>query len=215
MRFHKYIFATLVLFACSMPLPSKAHPHAWIDVTVKVLLDDDGRVRGLHQTWLFDDFYSLFVMEGAMGIGGGKVSQPALDALLAENMKNLAEYDYFTDISSGENALPMLAPVNATTQVVGNRLQMAFEVPLADPVSVDDIPLQYRIYDPTFYIEMVHAKAEDKVTFSDDKASCSAVVTQPQPDPEKLLYASSLDQSEQGYNGLGRYFAEVVTVTCG
>lgn len=215
MRFSKYLLAALFLVICLLPLPSKAHPHAWIDVTVKVLLDDDGRVRGLHQTWLFDDFYSVFVMEGALEIGGGKISQPALDALLAENMNNLAEYNYFTEVSSGENQLSMLDPINATTQVIDRRLEMAFEIPLADPVSVDDIPLNYRIFDPTFYIEMVHAEKDDNVSFNDVDALCTAIITQPKPDQEKMLYASSLDQSEQGYDGLGRYFAEVVTVTCG
>lgn len=215
MRLPKILASMLVLLLCLTPVPSKAHPHAWIDVTVKVLLDDDGRVRALHQTWLFDDFYSLFVMEGALEIGGGKISQPALESLLAENMKNLAEYDYFTKISSGENSLSMSPPINATTQVIDKRLEMAFEIPLADPVSVNDIPLTYAIYDPTYYIEMVHIESDQAVTFNKASTSCVANITQPQPDPEKLLYANSLDQSEKGFDGLGRFFAEVVTVTCG
>lgn len=214
MRFPTFIASFVAAFLVLSPLPSNAHPHAWIDVTVTVLLDDDGRVRGLHQTWLFDDFYSAFVMEGAMTIGGGKVSQEALDSLLAENMSNLAEYDYFTEVGSGENKLEMAPPINATTQLVGNRLQMAFEVPLASAVSANDIPFNYRIYDPTFYVEMVHAETDDNVTFSDASAPCAAIIKEPDPDPEKLLYASSLDQSETGYDGLGRYFAEVVSVTC-
>lgn len=214
-RLTQILATILVLMLCLAPLPSKAHPHAWIDVTVKVLLDDDGRVRGLHQTWLFDDFYSLFVMEGALEIGGGKISQPALEALLAENMKNLAEYNHFTEISSGENKLSMLPPINATTQVIDKRLEMAFEIPLSDPVSADDIPLKYSIYDPTYYIEMVHVDSDVAVTFNNANTSCVANITQPQPDPEKLLYANSLGQSEQGFNGLGQFFAEAVTVTCG
>ena len=214
MRFPMIIVSFVAVLLVLSPVPAKAHPHAWIDVTVTVLLDDDGRVRGLHQTWLFDDFYSAFVMEGAMTIGGGKVSQEALDSLLAENMGNLAEYDYFTEVASGENQLEMAPPINATTQLVGNRLQMAFEVPLASAITANDIPFNYRIYDPTFYVEMVHAETDDNVTFSDASAPCTAVITEPNPDPEKFLFASSLDQSEQGYDGLGRYFAEVVTVTC-
>lgn len=214
MHFPKLLTAAIASLLICAPAPASAHPHAWIDVSVTVLLDDDGRVRGLHQKWLFDDFYSVFVMEGALEIGGGKVSQEALEALMAENMKNLAEYDYFTEISSGENRLAMLEPVNGTTQMIENRLEMAFEVPLAEPVPVNDIPLNYRVFDPTFYVEMVHVESNDNVTFSDPAASCSAEIQQPDPDPEKLLYASSLDQSEKGYDGLGRYFAEIVTVKC-
>lgn len=214
MHLSKFIAAAITSLLIWSPAPTIAHPHAWIDVSVTILLGDDGRVRGLQQKWLFDDFYSAFVMEGAVEIGGGKVSQEALEALMAENMKNLAEYDFFTEISSGENELSMLEPVNGSTQVIENRLEMAFEIPLAEPVPVNDIPLNYRIYDPTFYVEMVHIESDDNVTFSDPSASCSAVIQQPSPDPEKLLYASSLDQSEKGYDGLGRYFAEVVTVKC-
>ena len=215
MRLPKTLLGVLLIMLLWVPVPAKAHPHAWIDVSVTVLLDDDGRVRGLHQTWLFDDFYSAFVMEGAISIGGGKVSQEALEVLLKENMNNLAEYNYFTEITSGESPLATLPPVNATTRVVGNRLEMAFEVPLAEPVTVDAIPVNYAIYDPTYYIEMVHIESDDNVTFDKTSSSCSAIIAQPNPDPEKFLYANSLDQSEQGYDGLGRYFAEVVTITCG
>lgn len=214
MRFRIFISCVAVFALISASTPSKAHPHAWIDISVTVLLDDDGRVRGLHETWLFDDFYSAFVMEGAVEIGGGTVSQDALEALLKENMKNLAEYDYFTEIQSGETTLETGKPTNATTRVIKNRLEMAFELPLAEPLDVDAIPMTYRIYDPTFYIEMVHVEHGDKVTFSKSSSSCSASVDQPKPDTEKLLYASSLDQTEKGYDGLGRYFAEIVTVKC-
>lgn len=214
MRFRMSMMSMLIVLLLAAPTPSKAHPHAWIDVSVTVLLDDEGRVRGLHQTWLFDDFYSAFVMEGAVTIGGGTVSQDALDALLKENMKNLAEYNYFTDIRSGETPLDTATPVNATTRLVENRLEMAFEIPLETPVTVDAIPMVYKIYDPTYYIEMLHIDREDRITFNKPDASCSAVLREPNPDPEKLLYASSLDQSETGYDGLGGYFAEFVTVTC-
>ena len=40
------------------PGDTLAHPHAWIDLRSRVVLDDGGRVRALELDWLFDDFYT-------------------------------------------------------------------------------------------------------------------------------------------------------------
>lgn len=209
------LVATMLFVLVSVPSsPAKAHPHAWIDVSVRVLFDDAGNFRGIHQTWLFDDFYSMFVLEGAMQIGGGTPSQAALDQLLAENMKNLGEYDFFTEIRSGETQLSTADPLNAETRIVGNRLEMSFELPLVERARIDDMPMSYAIYDPTYYIEMVHAKGDDVITVENAPGSCTVDLQQPSPDPEQTLYAASLGPSETGSDGLGRIFAETVTVTC-
>ena len=57
--------ACLVAMSALSPTPLSAHPHVWADVKVRVLFDDKGQVRALHQYWLFDDYYSAFVLSGA------------------------------------------------------------------------------------------------------------------------------------------------------
>ena len=43
--------------------PVLAHPHGWIDLSVRVITNDEGVATGLHQAWRMDPFYSLVVFE--------------------------------------------------------------------------------------------------------------------------------------------------------
>ena len=45
------------------PHAARAHPHAWIDVKVKVLFDEKGRIYGLEETWVFDPLYTAFALD--------------------------------------------------------------------------------------------------------------------------------------------------------
>lgn len=190
-----------------------AHPHTWIEFDIRVTFDDQGRVTGLHQTWLFDAYYTMFVVEGAEKLTGAE-QQDALNALLAENLKNLAEYRYFTHIYSGETPLETKIAENAATRMAGDRLEMSFFLPLAEPVEARELAVSYQIYDPTYYVEMLHYTGKDSITL-DGAAGCQAKLIEANPDPSETLYASSLAQSETGYDGLGKLFAETATIKCG
>ena len=207
--------ACLVAMSALSPTPLSAHPHVWADVKVRVLFDDKGQVRALHQYWLFDDYYSAFVLSGADMNGDGKPDQAALDEVLAENMKNLKEYDYFSRTWSGDVRVRTGVPGELATGVKGNRLEMSFVLPLAEPVAANDLPFRYAIFDPTYYIEMVHAESEDAVTLDAAPKTCKSKIRQPNPNPEQVALAASLDRTQTAGDTLGMFFAETVYVTCG
>jgi len=190
-----------------------AHPHTWIEFDIRVVFDDQGHVTGLHETWLFDEYYTMFVVEGAEKLTGTE-QQDALNALLAENLKNLAEYKYFTHIYSGETPLETKIAENAATRMTGDRLEMSFFLPLVEPVGARELAVSYQIYDPTYYVEMLHYKGKDSITL-DGATDCAAKLNEANPDPSETLYASSLAQSETGYDGLGKLFAETAIIKCG
>ncbi len=209
------VLACLMAAAILSPSALSAHPHVWADVRVRVLFDDKGRVRALHQYWLFDDYYSAFVLSGADMNKDGKPDQAALAAVLAENMKNLKEYDYFSRTWSGDVRIKTGEPGDLATTVKDNRLEMSFVLPLAEPVTASDLPFRYAIFDPTYYIEMVHAEADDAVTFDAGAKGCKADIRQPNPNPEQVALAASLDRTQSAGDTLGMFFAETVYVTCG
>lgn len=210
-------WGALVLACALIGLPSiaKAHPHTWIDYTVRVVFDAEGRIAGLHEMWLFDAYYTMFVVEGARKLADGAPAQEALDAVLAENIKNLGEYAYFTHVHSGETRLKTELATDAKTRMVGDRLEMSFFVPLAAPVEAKGLPFTYSIYDPSYYVEMLHVKGDGSITLENASKTCAADKKTPEPTMSETMYAASLPPSEQGYDGLGRVFAETVTVTCG
>ena len=206
--------APAVLAAALAAPPAVAHPHAWIDLTVEVAFDAEGRVAALTETWLFDEFYTVFVIQGADRDGDGTPDQDALDAVMNENMKNLAEYDYFTEVRSGDAEIATGEARATSTRMTDGRLELKFTVPLSDPVSVADMPFRYAVFDPTYYIEMVHAEVDRPVTLAGAPAGCTAAVIQPDPDPEQVVLAASLDRTESAGDTLGKFFAETVRVTC-
>jgi ABC-type uncharacterized transport system substrate-binding protein len=193
---------------------AQAHPHAWVDVKVQILFDDMQRAYAIKQEWLFDDLYSVFVTSGADMDGDGRPDQEALDAVMKENIENLREFEYFTDIKSGEMKIQSSRAIDVTTRMEGKRLQMTFTLPFNEPVAVTDMPLQYAIYDPTYYVEMVHAEVDDAITMADAPEACRAVLEQPNPDPNQVIIASSLSQTQTAGDGLGQYFAEKVSIVC-
>jgi len=189
-----------------------AHPHAWVDVKSTVVFDDSGNVIALDLDWLFDAFYTVFVLEDITA--AGDPPQQALLDLAAQNLKNLHEYNYFLEVLTHGARWDTGAVDTYETNLVGDRLRMAFRVPLAAPLNAKTDAVSFKIYDPTYYIEMVHVE-ENPVAFDGAPlGACSAVVVEPSPDEEAVTFAAMLDQSQTGPNDLGRLFAQTVQVRC-
>ena len=48
----------------ALMVPAAAHPHVWIDMTVSSVFDEDGQLSGFRHVWAFDEFYTVFQLEG-------------------------------------------------------------------------------------------------------------------------------------------------------
>lgn len=206
------MLAALFLVGWAAP-PAAAHPHAWIDVRVDVLFES-GRIVGLRQTWLFDEYYTAFATEGFDRDRDGKPDRDQLDALLAENLRNLADYDTFTSVTAAGQRVAVAAPVEASSRMVGSRLEMTFLLPLKSPARTDGV-VEYAIFDPTYYIEMLHADAPDAVWLVGAPEGCRHEIVAPSPSIETVTLAQALDRTQKGGDGLGAQFAERVEIRCG
>jgi len=203
-----------VLLATFAAAPAAAHPHGWIDIEVEVLFDADGRATGLWQTWLFDEGYSAFVTEGTMTDPDGRPLQELLDELLAENMTNLQAYDYFTQVKQDGNRIRFGPVTEMSTRMIGDRLETRFLLPFATPVSPRESELTYSVYDPTYFIEMLHAEIEDPVRLAGAPPACGHRLIAPRPTAEQVARAAMLDITQSSDDGLGILFAETVRITC-
>lgn len=208
-------FVTGFLIAATSAATSVyAHPHAWIDVTARVLFDKNARVVGLQQTWLFDPAYTVFATEGLDGDGDGIPDKDKLEALLRENMRNLKAYQYFTDVRYGSDRIAFSRVTDMSSRMRDRRLEMTFSLLFRTPLEAMTIPVVYAIYDPTYYIEMVHAETSTPIELVNAPAICRYRLTQPNPNPEVVSLAASLDRTQTAGDGLGRLFAESVAIEC-
>ena len=211
MRLFVIAFSILLL----TPLrPALAHPHVWTDITIKILFNEAGKVTGLHQTWLFDDYYTAYAVEGMDLDGDGKPDPEKLNEIMQVNMEHLKEYGYFTEARDKDKILKFKPLTDKSTKMKGTRLEMSFTTPFEIPVSPSNDSFSYAIFDPTYYVEMLHAETENPVILSGGPAECKYKIIPPNPDPSAVMQAAMLDASMPGEVGLGSFFAERVRLTC-
>ncbi len=83
-------------------------------------------------------------------------------------------------------------------------------VPL-DPRHSDIV---YRIAEPTYYFEMLHAEESPAIVLKNAPPACRYRLEPPKPDAALVAYAASLGINESGGDELGIQFAETVTIRC-
>jgi ABC-type uncharacterized transport system substrate-binding protein len=189
-----------------------AHPHSWIDLRSRVIMNDEGRVAALELDWLFDDLYTAYVAQEF--VKQGRPPSEFLPEVANTYLSNLAEYEYFTDVRLNDERLALGKPVRAETGLRDERLWLRFEVPLVEPIDPDSGRLTFAVYDPTYYIEILYPEG-DAVRFTGpDAEACVGRIVPPNPSFEAIAFASALDVTESAGDGLGELFAETVVVEC-
>jgi ABC-type uncharacterized transport system substrate-binding protein len=209
---------TLALLLLLMPSLAQAHPHGWIDMRMRLVLDDQGQLVGLHQSWRMDPFYSLVILEELERASGEGGLEAGLDQLGGEIRDNLRPHDYFTELRLGGETLALGEVSEYTVLSRGGRIEFIFLLPLETPQPLNGETLRYQVFDPTYYLEVVH-EAEDTTPLDDalvvgGELSCTTRILPADPDPERVREAAMLDITDQAAPGLGRHFAETGEVTC-
>ena len=191
---------------------AQAHPHVWIDLRSTVVLDDAGRITAIEQQWLFDPLYTVFATDELTT----KTSKPAeaLRALAAQNLRELHSYDYFTVVRVG-NAKATFGKVSEfSSELRHGRLWMHFVVPLATPVDPKSQRVEFAVYDPSYYIEILHLQ-DDAIAFRGGRSGdCHGHVVPPNPPTEAIYLAAAMDRGATPDTTLGKLFAERVKITC-
>ncbi|CAM3849873.1 DUF1007 domain-containing protein [Vreelandella rituensis] len=194
-----------------------AHPHGWIDLSVRVMTDEQGRVEGLRQTWRMDPFYSLVVLEELQQVEGESLDV-ALDQLGHEIRDNLANQGYFTEVYLNDERQGLGEVTDYTVMERDGRVSFMFILPLQTPQLLTGGILRYQVFDPSYYLEVVHEAdqgepLESALVLSSEQ-ECRLDILPADPDPERVMKAAMLDVDEQATPGLGRHFAETGEVAC-
>jgi ABC-type uncharacterized transport system substrate-binding protein len=205
-------FLAIALALPALPAPLAAHPHGWIDIQTEVLVDDAGRLEGLRQAWLFDEFYSAFMLDDFAQAGLDR--EQGLARLLRQDVEALAPHDYFTRVEIDGEPQPFGAARAYANGVAAGRIWFRFELPLAEPVDPSDREVRYAVFDPTYYIELLH-HGDAPVRLAAGLAErCAVEVIEPDPPAEIVSLAALLDRSAEADDGLGAHFAQWVELRC-
>src|SRR5271155_3856783 len=155
------------------PVSGSTHPHVWIDLRVEIDFDKAERIAGLRETWLLDEDYTAYVTKGFTG-PDGRIGDDKLAALLQENMKHLADFSYFTKVTADKVPVGFGKAVEMSSHLSGKQLEMTFLLPFADPVIARGHQVVYAVYDPTYYIEVLHQNKDKSIRLVGAPPDCHA-----------------------------------------
>ena len=214
------LFALLAfLIFVVTPSSGRAHPHVWIDMETKLLFDENGHVQALDIYWLFDPIYSAFLTFTVMQIE--KKGAPNAHSKFAEGMAGrLKKHDYFTEITvDGKRIKPSRHSAVASGVVKTGKNKDRFwskmTLDFSQPIDPKNQKFVYSVYDPTYYIEILHAEKQPAFELVGIKSgNCFGNLIEANPDEEIRTFAASLDKTQSGGDKLGKLFAEKIVVQC-
>lgn len=212
--------AILAGVAALVAPPVLAHPHIWIDAGVEVIFDAKGRATALRLTWVYDDFYSLLLVEerGLDADHDGNATPEETAALQGFDMNWQPGFSGDTYLLSDDAPVALGAPEGWTAAYRGGRLTSTHLRRIEPPVALDK-PLKVQVYDPGFY--SAYTIASDPVFTPALPAGCTAQVFEPDRDAadERLLAAlaeyGADEDVEADFPAVGAAFSEEVRITCG
>lgn len=201
----------LIVLSLATPL-AVAHPHAWMDLQTRFLINDQQQLTGLDLIWHFDDFYSANLIEDM------KQKEEPLEKQFQDFARQSVEFmaadNWLTHMELNGKKLAFSKPTAYRTEKQDYHLVLHFVLPLKEPIPLKGNSLSLSIYDSTYYVEMLHHKAS-AVSISDHAANlCDIRLETPNPPDDISAYAASLDINQQSEKGLGTLFAEKVLLTC-
>jgi ABC-type uncharacterized transport system substrate-binding protein len=207
-----WLLAALCLWLWSAP-QAIAHPHAWIDIVIVFETNPEDEVTGIAQTWIIDPTYSRYLHDDAMAQFEGATPEEKLANLGAEILDNLGEYHWYTEVHADDRAIAVRPEGPAELVMRDRQIRFQFRLTLAEPVDPRTQTLRYAVYDPTYFIEVLHEPTTPpRLELS--TGPCRLDILKPRPDPMIVARALALDYNQTGEADLGRHFAEKVTAHC-
>lgn len=204
----RHILLALFILIAMPCARAQAHPHEWIDVQSVIVLDGAQNIVAIRERWLFDDYYLALSLPDFDANKNGKLDPDELMALAKDNVENLKDFSYFTYPKNG--GFSGVSDVKSVLEQ--GRIALSFTLKLDKPQAAAHYT--YRIYDPSYYVAMLHQKTNPVLFENDIKKSCTYVLTRPKPDAVWTTLAKALDKKAVGPEDLGKYFAESVSITC-
>jgi ABC-type uncharacterized transport system substrate-binding protein len=180
----------------------------FIDTRLEVRLSGDC-LDGLEITWYFDPMFTASVVNDWDSNGNGSFSSSEVDLIYENAFSNLADFDYFTYISTANTTLSPGSVEEFTVFMEDQTLVYRFFVPVDMPVC--DGCFSVAIYDHTYYCDILYC-SDSPITLTgpgSDDASYQIVENQ----NIEILYGGSVSVSRDGRSYTGLAYPQQVVVT--
>lgn len=205
-------------------LPAASHPHVFIEAGLDFVLDEAGQLIAVDVTWIYDELYSLILIEDQQldPDGDGELTPEELAILAKQDQDWSADYEGDLYGQSGGARLELAAPVNFGLDYADGKLISSHRRPLAAPVD-PAAEVIFKTYDPFFYAAFdvtLPVRVVATVSGSAVGAECRAEVTDADYEAasakaQELIKAAPQDTIEMDFPMVGEDFADTVRLLCG
>lgn len=190
-----------------------AHPHVFIEIRDKIVFDGDGRIAGVKVSWTFDEFYTLWALEGLDTNQNGVYDEPELKTLAADNVTNLKDYSYFTYATIDGQAVTFGDVLDYGITYENEMLTLHMVLPLTAPADPHAVKFAFKTFDPSFYIAMDLAQKEPIAFEGAAPEGCGFQIDEPNANPDGIVFSDTLANLPE-YQNFGAQFARNVRIVC-
>lgn len=191
------LLRTLVLaFAATLALAgaAQAHPHIFIDAKATIVFNDAGDLTEIRNSWTFDEAFSVWQVQGLDTNNDGITSSEEMQELADENIKGLAEYNFYTSAGETTASLPFASMDDAKFVFADNRSTLSFGIEPQGPYRIKN-KLEIAVADPEYYVAITFHAPSD-ITLENAPAGCAVHMEPPRElstDLQARLYELSPD----------------------
>lgn len=195
-----------------LPMAVWAHPHAFIEMKITPLVEND-RLQGFSVQWLLDEASSSEMLYDLQLAGNDPKAKEKLAEDVIKNIINEHYFSYLYD-KQGNKIKYSAKPANYGLKAKGNQLLYYFDFFLAKPPLLAENTFTLMTYDPTYYVSMFY-QDKSAVDFSQIPTHCRGEWREQNVDEKTKRYAAGLDKSQKEADfSLGELFAQKVVVQC-
>jgi ABC-type uncharacterized transport system substrate-binding protein len=136
------------------PAGGGAHPHVWVTGAAVLKFEADKLVR-VGMRWQFDSFFSQVLTGDFDKDKDGAFSPEETTAMFDQVFTSLKDYGYFTHFRVDDAAVEFSGAENFSTALDKGDLVYLFDLILAQPIDPVRAKVQFAVYDPSIYVDVV------------------------------------------------------------
>ncbi|NCO21612.1 MAG: DUF1007 family protein [Rhodobacterales bacterium] len=198
--------------------PALSHPHLFLDTGLNPVFDETGALVGVRVIWVYDDFYSLVLVEdnGLDRDGDGRLTEAEAAQLAGFDQRPEEGFTGTTAIYLGDTPLALSAPAMPRIALEAGRIISTHLRLLETPLVMGETPVHLRTFDPTYYASF-DLSLTPRI---EGGGTCDLAVIPPDTDAatqmlENLLGrpAASFSESED-FPEVGETFADTLRLSC-
>lgn len=207
------------VFFTLFSIPAFAHPHVFIDSGLHFLFDDKGRLAAIRVVWVYDEFYSLLMIEdrGMDRDGDGTLSEAEKRALAGTDVAWDQGFpgDLELRLPTGE-LINLAGPQMHMADYKDGRVITTHIRPLKTRFLPDAKGITAKVFDPTYFVaydlrlapKIEGNKACKVEIFRADIKAAMATVDKDYFGPGAEEFAAD------DYPEVGELFADTVILSC-